>query len=124
MGDSTHPLVPTVTLVYTLSVVAGVTAVDPVDPTGPNPQDPNVLSGSNRLVTVAPTFSGGLLTVSLAGGRGPYGYALLGTPAGFAVDAGDGGVVGVGEWRTFGGDDGDGDGAGDGWAGAARLIRR
>ena len=87
VSDGTHPLAGTVTLVYTLSVVAGVTAVDPLDPEVRPDPDPNVLSGSNRLVTVAPTFSGDLLTVSLVGGALPYGYSLSEAVSGYGVDA-------------------------------------
>ena len=79
VSDGAHPLVGTVTLVYTLSVVSVVTAVDPLDPEAP--------SGSNRLVTVAPTFSGELLTVSLVGGALPYGYSLSEAVSGYGVDA-------------------------------------
>ena len=94
VSDGTHPLAGTVTLVYTLSVVSGVTAVDPLDPEVRPDPDPNVLSGSNRLVTVAPTFSGELLTVSLVGGALPYVYELLGEASGYEVDS-SGGVLSV-----------------------------
>ena len=87
VSDGAHPLAGTVTLVYTLSVVSGVTAVDPLDPEVRPDPDPNVLSGSNRLVTVAPTFSGELLTVSLVGGALPYGYSLSEAISGYGVDA-------------------------------------
>ena len=86
VSDGAHPLAGTVTLVYTLSVVSGVTAVDPLDPTAP-PTDSGAPSGSNRLVTVAPTFSGDLLTVSLVGGALPYGYSLSEAVSGYGVDA-------------------------------------
>ena len=94
VSDGDYPLAGTVTLVYTLSVVSGVTAVDPLDPEVRPPTDPNAPSGSNRLVTVAPTFSGDLLTVSLVGGALPYSYELLGEASGYAVD-GSGGVLSV-----------------------------
>ena len=94
VSDGAHPLAGTVTLVYTLSVVSGVTAVDPLDPEVRPDPDPNVLSGSNRLVTVAPTFSGDLLTVSLVGGALPYRYELSGEASGYAVDS-SGGVLSV-----------------------------
>ena len=86
VSDGDYPLAGTVTLVYTLSVVSGVTAVDPLDPTAP-PTDSGAPSGSNRLVTVAPTFSGELLTVSLVGGALPYGYSLSEAVSGYGVDA-------------------------------------
>ena len=72
-----------------LSVVSGVTVVDPLDPPDPTapPTDSVAPSGSERLVTVAPTFFGELLTVSLVGGLRPYGYALLGSASGYVVDA-------------------------------------
>ena len=87
VSDGTHPLAGTVTLVYTLSVVSGVTAVDPLDPEVRPPTDSGTPSGSNRLVTVAPTFSGDLLTVSLVGGALPYGYSLSEAVSGYGVDA-------------------------------------
>ena len=74
VGDSAHPLVPTVTLVYTLSVIARVTGVDS--------EDPDASSGGNRTTVVAPTFFGELLTLSLVGGLPPYSYGLVGDGAG------------------------------------------
>ena len=85
--DGEHPRVGTVTLVYTLSVVSGVTVVDPLDPEVRPPTDSGAPSASDRLVTVAPTFFGELLTVSLVGGLRPYGYALVDAVSGYGVDA-------------------------------------
>ena len=79
--------VGTVTLVYTLSVVSGVTVVHPLDPEVRPPTDSGAPSASDRLVTVAPTFFGDLLTVSLVGGLRPYGYALVDAVSGYGVDA-------------------------------------